>query len=278
MLRSDLFDKHLSLVKYIWLLALLCSVPVLQAQEAAEARLSLRMDSAELETGQRYPVRIEIESPSDLWLINLEISYDPAQIYVIGTQAGSPFTPGPLFISKQNINFRNDVGDGLLSFTHSLLGQVMPVSEDGLLATFEIVPLLPGPEQLSFVRAELLRSIVVYDEAGQPLDASTEGIPFVPIMIDLSISGDPASPPAEATATPAFTPTPDPALLADFTPEPTETPLLNITELPITASPAAPPETISAPESPTNLLGVGLAIGLIVLALLGLLFLWRLRR
>jgi hypothetical protein len=199
------------------------------ARAQSQAILSLETTTTALQTGQFYEVNVRLDEAAEVWLADIEISYDPALLYVVGTVSGQPIQQGPFFDPGSSVVVRNGVQDNLLVYTISLLAPADPASGGGVVGTFRIYPLGPGTTQLLFSRAELDKAIFE-ERDGQRVGVGAEALPFTPVLLELTISGDPVPPPSEATATPLPTETfvPQPGEVGP-TPEPT---LVNVTAAP----------------------------------------------
>ena len=257
------------------LLLILSLAFVLSTYAQDEALIQLLMDETNLQTGQRYEVRIEVQNVEELWAADLTISYDPSQIYVIGTEAGSPVRIGEFLAGGDTIFNRTDATTGELRYAFSIFSPADPVSGTGVIGRFEIVPLLAGTAQFRFETAEVYSVEFVLDANGQRIGADAVPIPFLPVLLEVNISGDPATPPSEATATPTATPTLDPLLLGENATELVEPTLVNITAAPRTPSPE-----ITVPEAASNDSLLFIGIGIVILAAIGFLILfviWRRR-
>jgi len=253
-------------------LIVLALVGLLALPAAAQnpAVLSLQTGTAALQTGQEYEITIRLEGVADLWLANVEIQYDPALLYIIGTKAGSPVKAGTLLDPAASVVIRNTAQRGQLIYTASLLAPANPVSGSGAVGTFRVYPLAPGAARLSFTRAELT-TVTFTGEGDNRVGGNPQPIPFTPVYLDLTITGSPVEPPPEATATPAPTDTPD----ARVGPaQPTAAPtLVNVAAPPTPEaltpdpSPEGRGENTGASDMPLLLAAIGLmlvgALGLI---------------
>lgn len=210
----------------------------------AQSSTLLRLETAttNLQTGQTYEVSIRLDDAAEVWLADMQISYDPAMIYVMGTRSGSPVSQGALFDPASSAVIRNEVQDGLVFYTTSLLAPAEPVNGSGVIGTLRIYPLAPGQTQLIFSRGQLSKAIFEVRD-GQRVGVGSEALPFTPVLLDLSISGQAVEPPSEATATPLPTDTPIPAADIFPTQEPT---LVNVTATPRTPEPLATLEVPTA--------------------------------
>lgn len=230
--------------------------------------LSLETDTSVLQTAQIYEVRVMAHNVPQLWLAQLELSYDPQMIYVMGTRSGSPLETGAWIDPQQSLVVNNRAGDGLIEYTVSRLAPAENVSGSGEIARFWIYPLRAGQTTLSFNRGELI-AVVFMDTANGRIVNEQIIVPFTPQLLSLTISGDTVAIPVEATATPQASVTPlfDESVAItnepiDFTIEPT---LVNVT--------AVPPE-ISSQTVETQPPLIAIAITLIVIGGGGLLVLW----
>jgi len=251
-------------IKRIFALFLFLNLLSFAAQAQEETLLSLQSETSALETGQTYTVNIVVEDVAALWGVDLQISYDPQKIYVIGTRSGSPVTVED-FLEGRTFVARNAVESGLsqINYTVTRLGaETAPVSGSGIIGSFEIYPLQAGETDIRFSAG----TMVQLDE-----ERRTGEITFTPVLLPLTITGETVEPPSEATATPMPTATIDPNLLPEgATEEPAPTELVNATPIPREEAPAAdePAESTEIPLLPIaiGLIGVG-AVGLLILLL-----------
>lgn len=254
-------------IKRIFALFLLLNILAFTAYAQDETLLSLQSETSALETGQTYTVNIVVDNVDSLWGVDLQISYDPQQIYIIGTRSGSPVAVGT-FLEGRVFLAGNAVDSALsqVSYTVTRLGaETEPVSGSGIIGSFEIYPLQAGETEIRFSGATLV---------SLNAERQTGTIAFTPVLLPLSITGDPVEPPSEATATPMPTETIDPNLLpADATEEPTPTELVNATPIPRDEEPTA-----DEPTESTELPLLPIAIGLIGVGGVGLLLLFVFRR
>jgi hypothetical protein len=263
-------------VRVLALFVLLISL-MLAAGAAAQEQtiLSLQTASTEVQTGQEYEVSIRLDNVPGLWLAGVEISYDPSRIYVIGTKAGSPVRKGDFFTPDSSIIVFNAVSNQGLRYTISQLAPADLVRGGGVIGTFHIYPLSPGPTTLTFRQAEL-RTATLSGEGANRTASDPQPVDFLPALLELTISGQPVEPPSEATATPE--PTETPAFAPGATQPPDATALVNVTLDPnlVQAEATAAPVT-AAPAAADNstLLLVAIAamvvggVGLVALLLVG---------
>jgi hypothetical protein len=250
-------------IKWFWgMLLMMLAVPVF-AQDS-QALLALRSDTTELQTGEYYTVRIEIDNVEELWSTTMQISYDPTMLYIVGTESGSPVELGN-FLSDGGLVIQNNVNEnnGTLRYTPSRLAPADPVSGNGVIGTFVIFPLQSGQATLSFTDADMSRVIFTTNEQGFRTVQESVSIPFAVTQLDFTITGEMVTPPPEATATP--TPSPSPVPIQDpdeptFTPEPT---LVVVTDAPANGD----AEAVDDSSTPTLLY---VAVGFVLVALVGL--------
>ena len=241
--------------------------------------IALQSDVTAVETGQYYTVSLSLQDVSDVWQINAEIEYDPTLVYVVGTVSGSPLTIGDFYSGEPNLVVRNGVAEGQIVFTHSLVSPANPKSGSGLLATFQIYPLSAGNTQLRFSSANLTQVEFVEDANGDRDIASTEDLPVLPALLDLTITGETVPVPDESTPTPEPTPTSNlDGQSEQSTAEPT---LVNITLAPDEATPEPFPTLIPEIDEDDNI-GIGsilpIAIGLLIVGGIGALILFGVSR
>lgn len=254
----------------IWLVLSIFCVSPLVAQQDPQAQAALVTDNTTVETGQFYEVRIDVRDVSDLWSANFFVRYDPTMLYIVGTESGSPVQLGDFFpvglSMPGQVIFNTVLESNDVQFTPTLFNPAEPVSGSGTIGTFQIFPLQAGTTQLRFNATDMSQLRVELDDQGERVGASTEPISVLPILLDLTINGDPATPPPEATATHTPIPTGTPA--PDETEAPTAT-LFNATAAPITPVPEAPTEVPSGAIPPILLVAIGLiavgGVGLVIL-------------
>ena len=249
---------------FICLLLLLYLGP-LTLLKAQSPVLSLTAETPTMQTGQEYVITIRVDGAPDLWLADCEISYDPTQVYILGTKAGSPVQNGALFEGAGSLTARNQVQGSRILFTVSKAGEVSPASGSGVIGTFRIYPLAPGKIQLQFARGTLRQLNAAKD--------GTDPVTFTPVLLELIINGDPVAPPNEATATPA--PTDTPVVQSQVIPptKAAEATLVNVTAQPVTP---VVPEAAAGEAAPAYLMAAALII--MVIGALGtviVLILWR---
>lgn len=243
--------------------------------------LSLQLPTTALETGQPYTVTIRLENVPEVWVVNLQMTYDPALIYVMGTKAGSPVQQGDLFTAESSIVARNFVQGSELIYTLSMLAPADPASGSGVVGTFQIVPLAAGTTQLRFTQAELT-TLTFTGEGENRVGSDPRPVEFQAALVEVTITGETVEPPSEATATPTVTETPIQGVAQQpgSTPVPT---LENITLAPTTPTVVQTPlVTIEPPDledesgDSDSTLTIALAALVIVgLILVGLLVAWR---
>jgi len=230
-----------------------------------DAIIALKADSTAVQTGQYYPLTLYLQDVSEVWQINAEIEYDPTLIYVVGTISGSPMTAGDFFAEEPAIVIRNGIQAGKITFTNSLVSPATPKTGSGVVATFQIYPLSAGTTQLRFTVADLTKVTFTQTTDGKREVTSTEDLPVLPALLELSITGETVPPPDESTPTPEPTATSELGGRGeDATAEPT---LVNVTLAP-DALPTLIPEL--AEESDRGSLPIlPIAVGLLVIGILG---------
>lgn len=248
------------------------------AAAQSDTFLSIQSETTALETGQTYTLTLEIENITDLWLTRLEISYDPDMLYIIGTSSGQPVTAGNIF-GAGSLTVDNRVTADALFYTASRVAPDAPFSGSGTLGTFQIFPLKAGTTQILFRTAQMTKVNFV-EQDGRRIGESTEDVPFTPVLLELTITGEGVTPPPEFTATPTATATLDPALVPAEGTAPVEPTLVNVTAAP---RPQATPTPLALLETPdTGESGgvplVAVAAGIIGVGLMGLGVLLVLRR
>jgi hypothetical protein len=239
------------------------------AAQEQPATLSLEIDTPSLQTGQTYDVNIRVANSPDLWLADVQISYDPNLVYVMGTRSGSPVQVGELFAGTGSVIARNTVQGASINFTVSKAGEVAPAVGNGIIGSFRIYPLVSGTTRLLFSSGDLRQLNAALD--------GTNPIAFTPVLLELTITGDTVAIPDEATATPEPTATATSAAAGEVSARATGVPtLVNVTAAPQTPEPITATETQSSPTIP--LMSIGIALVVIALVGLGLLFRFGKRR
>ncbi len=236
--------KRLALFLVVCSLAALAGARAVSAQE--QAVLTLEIETADLQTGQEYWVTIQLDGAPSLWALNAEITYDPSMIYIIGTQSGQPVSRGELFSPPEStVIVRNTTRAGELTYTISMLAPADPIGGSGPVGAFRIYPLAPGTTELSFSRVEA--TTVTFSGTGDQRTASApQPVPLTSQSLALTITGDPVTPPPEATATPEPTATPgrgpgQEGGLPEAPSPPTPTPEEQTSEAPPAEAPPSPP-------------------------------------
>jgi hypothetical protein len=260
------------------IVVLLVGVGLLIAgRAAAQEQLVLSFETAktDLQTGQVYNINIRVDGASQLWVVSLEIGYNPQQLYVMGTKSGAPVQLSGLFAGDALV-VRNQVSGERLLFAASRIPPGQPIDGGGVIGAFRVYPLMPGKTTLTFSRAELVKLLPKGDGTYDQQTVSS----FTPVLLELNVTGDPVQPPSEATATPlpteTFTPAPT-VLVQGATEQPT---LVNVTAAPGTTPLATLPVPTEEGSSGSNLLPIALAImvvGALGVAVVAFLW-WRSRR
>jgi hypothetical protein len=259
----------------------MCALSVFPARMQGQPLLRLETTTTELKTGQYYDVNITLSDAPEIWLTSIDISYNPDSIYVIGTKSGSPVSQGAFFAPESSVVVRNAAVNRTVQYTVSLLAPANQASGSGVIGSFRIYPLKAGKTELRFSRASV-STVTFVQENGQRVGKDPREVKVTPVLLDLNITGDTIPAPAEATATPLPTNTPDVAAVPpqqNATQQPT---LENATAAPAGASTPtalstmAVPETTSGSSSP-----LGLALVLVLVSGVGivvLLVVWLRRR
>lgn len=194
--------------KGLALLGVLFSIGWSQAQVSVPPiDLTLNTASTTVVTGSRVPITLELANVDALWLLNVEITYDPQKVYIIGTQSGQPLTLTGIFTGGSNTVVRNSAQEGRLAYTISMLAPADPVSSSsGILGSFTVYPLSAGDTTLTFAVVEAIR--VNFSGEGESRQSDSQlMLPVAPQNLTLSITGDTVEIPPEPTATPQPTAT-----------------------------------------------------------------------
>ena len=243
---------------------LLCWLAVpLVVQAQAQTILRLETASTALQTGQEYEIAIRVDDAPEFWTVDVALGYDPALLYVMGTRAGSPVRAGELYPPENSVTVQNAVQNDQVSFVISKVGETSPANGSGVIGRFRIFPIAPGTTQITFSRANLV-GLTSYD--ANATNVGTVPVEVAPVLLELTITGDPAATPSEATATPAPTDTPTPfAPIAGQVNE--QATVENLAQAPGSAQAAD-----TQPPIVPILIGVMVVSGLV---LMGMVVLWR---
>jgi hypothetical protein len=255
----------------VLLCLLLSSLGISSAQVSVPPiDITLVLPSTQLTTGQAYPLDLTFNNVTELWLVNLEISYDPTKLYIIGTQSGRPIRAQGVLNPSEVFEARNLVQNDKLIYTTSLLAPANPSSESGVLGRFEVYPLAAGDTTLTFSVVEAVR--VSFEGEGETRQMTGQNfLPVAPVNLTLTVTGDTVEIPVEATATPQPTPTEQIAIVnSGQNTEPTVEPTF-VQGLVLTATPTPELSLIEQPTSESGTSPLVLVAGvLIVVAVLGL--------
>ena len=229
-----------------------------------EVVLILESETTTLQTGQEYEIVIRLDNAQRLWALETEISFDSNLLYVMGTESGSPIHQGDFFPSAESVTIRNRVERQSILYTTSLLAPAQPRDGGGVAGRFRIYPLRAGTTQILFQQAKLAAVKPVEGEDRYEVDP--DPVAFVPVLLELTIEGDPVEPPDEATATPAPTATATDLADVESTERPTQEPtLVNVTLPPELVT----PEASAAPTESTNV-PLLLAIAVLIVSGIGM--------
>jgi len=252
-------------------LCLMCSAVLAHAAQAQETFISLQTDQQALTTGQEAEIRLQVDNVSDLWLLNAEIHYDPAKLYIIGTKSGAPLRTSAFFASDANasIDIFNQAQEntGILRYTVSRLAPASALSGSGIVARFRVVPLSAGETVLQFRSAELIGAR--FSGEGEARTAQNIPISFNAVRLTLQLSGETVEPPSEATAVP--TPTLESAISGISSQPQVQPTLANLETLPTpgqTEPPASSPSSDNSGLIVAALIliaGAGLGLGAMLL-------------
>jgi hypothetical protein len=238
-----------------------------RAQDSPDTFLVLDSDSTALQTGGEYEVRILVENVSAVWLGSIEITYDPAQLYILGTQAGSPVTSGAFWGVENTGALLNVVQGETVIFAQSMFNPAEPRSGSGVIGSFRIVPLTAGAAELRFGSGTSLTRTIFDTSSGQRVATASEAIPFTPVLLQLTVTGETVEPPSEATATPTPTPSPTPDDGTAQVAAPTEAATL----VNITRAPATPETTVGVlPQANPDNTALLIALAAVLIGVMGL--------
>src|SRR5688572_22394541 len=103
-------------LKWLWLIALLL-LPIAVFAQDNQAVLAIRADTTALQTGEFYPLRIEIDNVTELWSATMRIAYDPQLVYIVGTDSGTPVQLGDFLTGGLSIQNSVNEREGYLLYT-----------------------------------------------------------------------------------------------------------------------------------------------------------------
>jgi hypothetical protein len=186
------------------MIGLLLSLSLLRLAHAQGETAYFRLlTSTMLQTGQYYDLIVRLDA-RDVWAFTLELAYDPQKIYIVGTQAGSPFQNIGALSEAEGAILINRVASDRVQFVYSRLAPANSANYAQDIIKLRLYPISPGPTTLKLSNAEASR--VVFQGAGEQRTV-TQVIPLKVAANELllTISGEAVEPPLEATATPAPT-------------------------------------------------------------------------
>jgi hypothetical protein len=190
-----------NVVRLPWLLVLGISLYASTARAESKAILSLESTATDLKTGRFYDVEIHLQDAEDVWVADVELQYDPALVYVVGTTQGKPVRDGDLFDRESSIVVRNEVSDERILYTLSMLAPAAPVRGSGVVGSFRIYPLAPGTTRIAVGQVALHRAIFK-EENGRRVGAGAEPVPVTSVPIELTLTGRPFAPPGDTQTPP----------------------------------------------------------------------------
>jgi hypothetical protein len=254
--------------RLLFFMMLVLLTPIVSAQDTI--RVTISSPSTALQTGQYYDMGIRLDGANDLWLINVEIQYDPTALYIVGTQSGQPFTQTSLFDLGGSVVIRNEARDNFMRYTISMIAPSPSTSGSDNVATFRVYPLKGGETTLEFIVVEAVRVFIEGEGETRSMTGQTY-LPVAPENITFTVTGDTVEIPPEATATPLPTPTDLPFVPGSQNNEPTARPTF-VTDLQVTAD---APQLVEAPaEGGSNINPILLGLVLVAFAGIGLGVLW----
>lgn len=170
---------------------------------------------AQVACGQTVTVDIQINSVTDLYGLDFKLSYDPAVVEVVDSNAAAPgvqiqsgpfpdVTEGRGLIQVNNV----DIAGGVISYAASLINPTEPVDGSGVAAQVTFRGLAAGSSPLGFV------SVLLSDRQARPITVTP-----VDGTVRVTCTGTPVAsrtPPGTSQPRPTATrpgggPTPDPS-------------------------------------------------------------------
>jgi hypothetical protein len=152
-----------------------CLLPGWIRPLAAQSSTVVRIDPLELalQAGETAAVSIHVEGASNLYGVEIHLSFDPAIVQIVDADADEPGVqtePGDLMSIDQGFLVANRVDNttGKLLFGLTLLNPAPPVSGDGILLAFELEALAAGTSDL------VLSPVILASPQGEELPSSVE--------------------------------------------------------------------------------------------------------
>jgi hypothetical protein len=209
----------------------------LHAQDPAVVLLQTQFPT--LNQGQTGTVLVQIEGASDVFGVQIDLTFDASRIKVIDENEAKPgvqILAGDFLIANEGFEAVNEANneDGRLQYAYTRLAPAEPVSGSGTLFEFQIEALQPGPVDIQFGQAIVASPLG--EELPVQLEISTQGSGaiFVP--------NDTPSAPAGTTAISTMNP-PTSTAVAESTAQPAAS----------LASPAGDAPTMQSPASGSTL-------------------------
>ena len=212
---------------------ILYSTGQLQAQEPAVVLLEPR--TLALDQGQISSVVVRIEGATDVYGVQLELSFDAGKIKVLDTDEADPgvqIMPGDFLVLEEGFVADNEANNesGQLTYAMALLSPAEPASGAGTLIEFEVEALETGSSDL------LLGSVILASPEGilLPVEIVDDPPDDGGIIIPTAAATEPAQATVTTSADSALTATPT----AENSQPPTSTAESTRAETQAAASPA----------------------------------------
>ena len=204
-----------------------------------DAVVRVQPSALQLNVGDITVIEIRIDNVTDLYAVDIQMSFDPAILQVLDAdpaQDGVQIEPGDFLAADFVVDNEVDNVTGDIFYAVTQLGSTPPVSGSGVLARVSIQAIAPGTSIQDFTLTQL-----VTITNGNPVEIpviSQPGQVIVPGSGQPTSTFTPTPTLAPGQPTPTFTPTPTiivitPTPLPTFSPTPTPTPTPTSTPVPL---------------------------------------------
>ena len=138
--------------------------------------------------GQTVAVDVRVENVSNLYGVDLQLSFDYTRVQVVDDDPATPgvqITPGPFLPVGSGYTQNNSAnnGTGVIRYTFTLQNPAPPVSGSGVVATIHFMGLATGTANVAFTLGQLV------DRNGVQLCSTTQGGSLEVVITTGSITG-----------------------------------------------------------------------------------------
>jgi LysM repeat protein len=167
--------KHVGAVSLLMVLALVLVTGVIAAPAQQNGvNVKIQPDSQTIQVGDTTTVDVQVENVSNLFGVDLQLSFDPSIVQVVDSNPlvpGVQIEPGSfLDISGGNgfvVDNSVDNTAGTITYAATLLAPAAPVSGSGPLVRITFEGVAEGESSV------MLTSVLLSDDKAQPIEAST---------------------------------------------------------------------------------------------------------